>query len=138
MVFREKESVWLAANTTAIGTFSLAMVARRKFRFESGKEERQMAMYFGLVAWLEGASLLFMLCVSMPLRIFFGIDIDGESAFVGWVHGVLTLIYWQSAFSTWKGLNLRFSTLPALLIAAFVPFGTLLGIRFLIPRQVGS
>lgn len=75
------------------------------------------------VAWAEGGSLLFLLLVLMPLKYGFGIYIDGGTGVVGWVHGVLVLVYFQALASTGRMLGWSARIRTAAFVAAFLPAG---------------
>lgn len=80
--------------------------------------------WFTTIARLEGASLLFMLFVSMPLRRLGGIAIDGGQGWVGWVHGVLTLIYLQALLDAARTHGWGAGWIVRGFFASVVPFGT--------------
>ena len=76
-----------------------------------------------LLAFLEGTSLLLMVFVTVPLRVFLGID--QFSKILGPIHGMLFLLFvlntfrvaveqrWAFRRTTWK-----------VLLACLIPFGT--------------
>ena len=51
------------------------------------------------LTWLEGASLIFMVFLAMPLRAATGVAIDNGTGLIGWTHGVLVLIFVQALSS---------------------------------------
>ena len=55
------------------------------------------------LTWLEGASLIFMVLLAMPLRAATGITLDGGTGLIGWTHGVFVLVFVQALSST-RGL----------------------------------
>ncbi|MFW6051474.1 MAG: DUF3817 domain-containing protein [Myxococcota bacterium] len=79
---------------------------------------------FRWVAWGEGATLLILLLVNMPLKYLAGIDIQAGTGWIGWVHGVLVVVYVQSLASTARffGWSRRRQALG--LLAALLPAGT--------------
>ena len=105
----------------------VAYVAVRGLREHHGDLAQARAAtlaWFTWVARFEGASLLFMLGVSIPLRKLAGINIDGGQGWVGWVHGVLTLVYIVALASAARvdGWSIGKATLG--FVASVVPFGT--------------
>lgn len=77
---------------------------------------------FRLVGFAEGASLLFLLMVAMPLKYWFGYPQAVKVG--GWIHGILFIQYLYQAYILKEELNWHFKILCIAIIAAFVPFGT--------------
>lgn len=80
--------------------------------------------WFVWVARLEGASLLLMVGVSMPLRTLAGVSLDGGTGTIGWVHGALTLLYFQALFAAARAAGWGLGTMLAAFAAAMLPGGT--------------
>lgn len=78
--------------------------------------------WFRQVAWLEGASLVLLMLVVMPLRRLAGIQLDG--GLLGWTHGVLFLVYLQALWSTGRLRGWSAGRYALGLGAAVVPMGT--------------
>lgn len=89
---------------------------------------------FAVVAWAEGLSFVVLMFVAMPLRLLADIDLDGDTAGLGWLHGVLFLAYVQ-ALSSAGGL-LGWSTRDRVLgfVAGLLPFGTFVFERWVARR----
>ena len=86
------------------------------------KEERSRFGRFLWVARLEGASLLLLLAVSMPLKYLY--DIHSPNRIIGMIHGILfiwyvLLLYWVVDEKKWKGRVIFLA-----LLASILPFGT--------------
>lgn len=79
---------------------------------------------FAWVAWAEGLSLLAMLGISMPLRLIFGIDLDGDSGLIGWMHGVMVMVYTAVLVVTAKAEGWSIPRAALGWFASFLPFGT--------------
>ena len=70
----------------------------------------------------EGISLLVLLFVAMPLKYFGG---RPEAVkFVGWIHGVLFILFMFTAYVVSDKQNWPFKKLFLAFVAAFLPFGT--------------
>ncbi len=93
----------------------------------------QTARWFFWVARLEGASLILMVCVAMPLRRLTGVSLDGGQGWIGWVHGALVLVYLQALVAA--ALAERWSVSRSLLgfLASLLPGGT-----FVFERRVSA
>lgn len=80
--------------------------------------------WFKTVARLEGASLILMLCISMPLRKLFDISLDGGQGWIGWTHGVLVLLFLQALVTAWRVLGWSLGRVALGFVASLIPFGT--------------
>ncbi len=75
-----------------------------------------------LYAFLEGASLLMLLFLAMPLKYFLN-----EPAMVKWmgpIHGALFLVFLLNAMQAAIAENWPRRTVAMLILACFIPFGT--------------
>lgn len=118
--------VGAAAFTLGAGVFAGALVRARGGDHQGDAAEARAATlrWFTWIARFEGASLLFMLGVSIPLRKLAGIQIDGGEGWVGWVHGVLTLVYLQALASAARTGGWSAGRVALGFVASLVPFGT--------------
>lgn len=76
------------------------------------------------VAFLEGASLILLTLVSMPLKYGLGIAIDGGGGRLGWVHGVIVLVFTQALLSGGRALGWSWRKIGLAFITSMLPFGT--------------
>ncbi len=75
-----------------------------------------------IVGFLEGFSWLLLLFVAMPLKYIAG---KPETVrYVGWVHGLLFIMYLLLLLSVWTAKKWKFKTLLMGGLAALLPFGT--------------
>lgn len=77
---------------------------------------------FRLIALLEGTSYLFLLCVAMPLKYYFGFELAVK--YTGWMHGVLFVAYCLFLLIVWKQYKWSFKKAVIAFIASLIPFGT--------------
>ncbi len=76
-----------------------------------------------LLAWLEGATLLILVFVSLPLKYGYGITVVSE--IVGPIHGGMFLLFVLGTFSLSVERDWTFrQTTWKLLVACLIPFGT--------------
>jgi len=74
-----------------------------------------------LLAYLEGSSLLILLFIAMPLKYLF--DTPLAVTYVGWVHGLLFMVFIFSANHASKKFQWSDTFLGALLLSSIIPFG---------------
>ncbi|MFW5876424.1 MAG: DUF3817 domain-containing protein [Myxococcota bacterium] len=79
---------------------------------------------FRWVAWGEGATLLFLLLVTMPLKYLAGVDIQLGTGWIGWLHGVFVVVYVQSLASTAHFFGWSWRRWATGFLAALLPAGT--------------
>lgn len=77
---------------------------------------------FRLIALLEGTSYLFLLCVAMPLKYYFGFELAVK--YTGWMHGVLFVAYCLFLLIVWKQYKWSFKKAVIAFIVSLIPFGT--------------
>lgn len=70
---------------------------------------------------LEGSSFLALLAIAMPLK--YLADMPMPVRVVGWVHGILFLIFCAALLSAHRHGSFSFGRLVMLFIAALLPFG---------------
>jgi integral membrane protein len=80
--------------------------------------------WFRDIAWLEGASLALMVCVSMPLKYGAGFAIDGGTGLLGWTHGALVVVYLQALSTTARALGWSRRRAALGFLSSLLPFGT--------------
>lgn len=89
------------------------------------KEEKlKILSQFRIVSITEGISMLVLVFLAMPLKYIF--DLPLMVTYVGWIHGVLFVIYMLVLFPTSRKLRWPFRTAVMGLIAAILPFGPFL------------
>ncbi len=90
----------------------------------TGPLDERTSEWFWWIARLEGASLLLMVGVAMPVRALTGVSLDSGQGWIGWVHGLLVLLYLQALVIT-ASIGRRGIAWPTLgLVASMVPLGT--------------
>lgn len=129
MVMRHSEPKWLWS--TVVLSFVLGFLLCRILPLSTTpttQEDLEQATYrwFRWLARLEGLSLLFMLGVSVPIRVIWGIRLDGGEGWIGWSHGLAVLLYTQALLSLRSVTKLPWKTVLLGLFASFLPFGTFL------------
>ncbi|MBA3681540.1 MAG: DUF3817 domain-containing protein [Bacteroidetes bacterium] len=77
---------------------------------------------FRLIAFLEGISYLILLCIAMPLKYKFGIELVVK--YTGWAHGILFVAYMILLLKVWKQYNWSFKKVVYAFVASLLPFGT--------------
>lgn len=78
---------------------------------------------FRLMAFFEGASLVVLLFIAMPLKYLAGIP--EMVTFVGTLHGVLFISYILLTLYTTYRIRWSFKWLVSAVLVAFIPFGNL-------------
>ncbi|MCH7403240.1 DUF3817 domain-containing protein [Belliella kenyensis] len=76
---------------------------------------------FRKISIAEGLSFLILLFIAMPLKYIF--DVPMAVTVVGWIHGLLFVIYIYVIFPTAKKLDWSFGKTLFGLIASVLPFG---------------
>lgn len=84
-------------------------------------DDRSMLRRLELAAWVEGATLLLLLTVAVPLKHLAGWP-PGVRV-MGPVHGLAFLAYLWIAIQAWSAMGWRASELGRLLILAVIPLG---------------
>ena len=74
------------------------------------------------VGLLEGASLLVLLFIAMPLKYIW--DQPGAVKVVGWIHGALFVLFMLLVLRVYEQKAWPFKRVIFAFIAAFLPFGT--------------
>lgn len=88
-----------------------------------------MLRLFRMVALAEGVSTLTLFLVATPLKYWF--DQPGLIRPVGWVHGLLFLLYLAAMVPGLWGARVGLLGWVRTVFAAFIPFGTFLNDPFL-------
>lgn len=76
------------------------------------------------IALVEGVSFLILLGVAMPLKYF--ADLPMAVKWVGWIHGVLFIIFCAALWQTMLRIKWPLARGVAVFVAAVVPFGPFL------------
>jgi integral membrane protein len=84
-------------------------------------EQVKWAKRFKWISLIEGISFLVLLFIAMPLKYIY--DLPMAVTVVGWIHGVLFVIYIYVVFPTASKLKWDFSRTLFALIASVLPFG---------------
>jgi integral membrane protein len=84
-------------------------------------EQLRWAKRFKWISLLEGLSFLILLGIAMPLKYVF--DMPLAVRYVGWVHGLLFIIYIYAVFPTARSLKWEFGRTFFALFASILPFG---------------
>ncbi len=82
-----------------------------------------------VIGFIEGTSMLVLLFIAMPLKYF--ADSPLAVKYVGWVHGILFMLFMAAAFHAFLHYKWPFKRLVYAFIAAFLPFGTFVWDRWL-------
>ncbi len=130
MSLRAVDLTGIAALAGIAGVVAALIVA---FAVDPGKRESSLESisaaswsWFVWLARLEGLSLILMLLVSMPLRRFAGISVDGGTGLLAWAHGALFLFYLQAVYSTGSVLHWSWKRQALGFLLGLVPAGTFL------------
>ena len=70
----------------------------------------------------EGVSFLALLCIAMPLK--YLADLPKAVQVVGWVHGILFVLYMVALYQAMVARNWPFSRVATAFVAAILPCGT--------------
>ena len=79
---------------------------------------------FRVISLIEGISMLVLLFIAMPLK--YGFDMPLMVKYVGWIHGVLFMLYVVILLPTSRRLGWSFSKTFMGLVASVLPFGPFL------------
>ena len=88
------------------------------------------------VGRIEGATLLLLLCVAVPLKRIAGIEVG--TAVMGPIHGIAFILYFHVACATVFDGRWSAGGIVRVLGAALVPFGTFLNERMLRTREAAD
>ncbi|MEM1348752.1 MAG: DUF3817 domain-containing protein [Myxococcota bacterium] len=92
--------------------------------------------WFRWIARLEGTSLILLVLIATPLKYSAGVLLDGGTGLLGWVHGMLFVVFVQALWSTGRALGLGWMWLGGGFFASLVPFGTFVFEGLLVRRGV--
>ena len=90
----------------------------------TNEERLNILKRFRIVSITEGISMLFLVFIAMPLKYIF--DLPTMVTYVGWIHGVLFMVYILVMFPTSRKLRWHFRIALMGLIASILPFGPFL------------
>lgn len=88
---------------------------------------------FRLISIVEGISFLLLLFVAMPLK--YMMDLPLAVTYVGWVHGILFVVYIYVVFPTARKMSWNFSKTFFALVASVLPFGPFIFDRYLTKEE---
>jgi integral membrane protein len=95
-----------------------------------------MLKSFRKVSLAEGCSLLVLLLVAMPLKYFF--DFPQAVKVVGWIHGVLFIVYVVMLLMLEIKHRWSFFFLTGAFLASLLPFGTFILDKYLREKEAGE
>ena len=83
---------------------------------DSRQDAIQSWNWFKWVARFEGLSIILLMLIYMPLKYVAGIVLDGDTGLVGWIHGVMFVLYigsllFSGVFLGWSWKRMAASTL---------------------------
>lgn len=84
----------------------------------------KLLQFFRKVALLEGISLIVLIGIAMPLKYIW--DQPEAVRIVGWIHGILFVVYIWILLRVWIGRSWPFKRVTIAVIASLVPFGTII------------
>lgn len=90
----------------------------------TNEERLGIVKRFRMISLTEGISMVVLVFVAMPLKWIF--DLPDMVTYVGWIHGVLFILYILVLFPTSRKLRWPFQNAMFALIAAVLPFGPFL------------
>lgn len=89
------------------------------------QEERLSTLKrFRIISITEGISMLVLLFIAMPLK--YGFDLPVMVKYVGWIHGILFMLYIVILIPTSRALKWPFMKTFIGLVASVLPFGPFL------------
>ncbi|KMK78339.1 membrane protein [Alkalihalobacillus pseudalcaliphilus] len=86
-----------------------------------GLSVKQSTKAFRIISYLEGASLVLLLFLAMPLKYIF--DIPSFVSVIGMAHGVLFMVYIVAVFVMVRMARWSLGTTSLALLASVIPFG---------------
>jgi integral membrane protein len=95
----------------------------------STTEESLTLRWFWVLGRLEGASLLALMGIAMPLK--YLAHMPAATSWTGWIHGFLFLVFLVALASARRTEGWPFSRLVWGFLASLVPFGT-----FVLERRI--
>jgi len=125
MVTRGEAPLWSVGVLPVLAGGAGALLVRGSNSPEPAPDVRgQFLTWFRWIARLEGVSLILLVVISMPLRRAAGISLDGGTGLLGWVHGVLVVVFVPGiALAGWAG-NWPSSRSAIAFVASLIPGGT--------------
>lgn len=90
----------------------------------TNEERLAIVKRFRIISLTEGTSMLVLVFIAMPLKWIF--DLPDMVTYVGWIHGVLFILYILVLFPTSRKLRWPFQNALFGLIASVLPFGPFL------------
>lgn len=76
-----------------------------------------------IIGFLEGVSLLVLLCIAVPMKYYFGNP--SLTKIMGPIHGTIFLLFLLNTLSVGVEQNWKFKTTTLkVILACFIPFGT--------------
>lgn len=126
MVLRTLPLGMLAATSALCLVAGLAFVGvKGRRQLVTAEVDARLALRgFAVVAWAEGLSFVVLMLVALPLRLAAGIDLDGDTGGLGWLHGVLFIAYLQALSSAGSLLGWSRRDLALGFVAGLLPFGS--------------
>lgn len=133
MVLREESALyWLLAQLVLL-LFSAWLFFSS--RLESGSREQRLAVdanldaiqswnWFKWIARFEGLSIILLMLIYMPLKYAAGIVLDNDTGFIGWIHGVMFVLYTGSLLVVGIFLGWSWKRMVMGFLAAQVPIGS--------------
>lgn len=91
-----------------------------------------MRKIFHFVGYAEGASLLLLMGIAMPLKYVYGYP--EATKIIGAIHGLLFLLYGWSALQLSNAEDWDRKLLPLAVFFSCLPFGTFAFERFFLPK----
>lgn len=126
MVGRESSAWFLGLVLPSVFGLAVAWAVRaRRPAVDDGLVHDAVVHWFTWIARLEGASLVLLVCVNMPLRKLTGLTLDGGTGTLGWLHGALVFSYLQALALAMLDAGWSVGRAALGFMASLVPFGTL-------------
>lgn len=89
---------------------------------------------FRIIAVCEGISFLILLFIAMPLKYFAGLP--QYVMFVGWIHGILFIIYMISGFNVKTTHKWGIGKTFFAVIASLIPFGPFILDKKILSKEI--
>lgn len=94
--------------------------------------------WFKWVARAEGVSLIVLMLIFMPLKRLAGINIDGGTGLIGWIHGTLFFVFLFALYTTGRTLGWSIVRMGIGFVLSLIPFGTFYFEYMARPREVSG